>query len=161
VTQPQNPQAPQPSPTPYQGSSPAAPSASQPNTNQSAALNTGAGKHTKQFLENCWESVDQIGQALMGDLWRTVYLSIQDAIALYLLLLIPDSIGKWIFGKSFSDFGICLQENALGPTRYACFIMVASDFLLWIVLAGRIMGRFWADFSSLWKRKGGSGHGSP
>lgn len=161
MTRPQNPQAPQPSPTSSQSSSPAAPSASQANTNQSATLNTGAGKRTKQFLENCWEPVDQIGQALMGDLWRIVYLSIQDAIALYLLVLIPDSIGKWIFGKSFSDFGICLQENALGPTRYACFIIVASDILLWIVLGGRIMGRFWTDFSSLWKRKGGSGHGSP
>jgi hypothetical protein len=40
------------------------------------SLNTRAGKRTKQFLENFWESVDQIGQALMGDLWRTVYLSI-------------------------------------------------------------------------------------
>jgi hypothetical protein len=161
VTQPQNPQAPQPSPVSHSGSSPTTPSASQANTNQSTALNTGAGKHTKHFLQNVWESVDQIGQALMGDLWRTVYLSIQDAIALYLLLLIPDSIGKWIFGKSFSDFGICLQENALSPTRYACFIIVASDFLLWIVLAGRIIGRFWVDFSSLWKGKGGSRHGSP
>jgi hypothetical protein len=147
MTQPQNPQSPQPSPTPSQGSS-------------QAALNTQAGKRTKKFLENCWETVDQIGKALMGDLWRTLYLSIQDAIALYLLLRIPDLIGKLIFGKSFSDFGICLQEDFLSPTRYACFIIVASDFLLWIVLAGRIIGRFWADLSELSKPRGGSGHGS-
>ncbi len=160
MTQPQNPKTPQPSASPYSGSSPAVPSASQANTNQSIVLNTQAGKRTKQFLENCWESVDQIGKALMGDLWRTVYLSIQDAIALYLLLKIPDLIGKLIFGKSFSDFGICLQEDALSPTRYACFIIVASDFLLWIVLAGRILARFWVDLRGLSKPKGGSGHGS-
>jgi uncharacterized protein YjbI with pentapeptide repeats len=161
VTQPQNPQAPQPSPPPHSGSSPTAPSASQANTNQSTALNTGAGKGTKRFLENYWEFVTQIGQVLMRGLWRPVYLSIHDAIALYLLCLILDSIGKWIFGKSFSDFGICLQENALSPTQSACFIIFTSDLFPWIVFSGRTMGRSWADFSSLWKRKGVAGREAP
>lgn len=101
-----------------------------------------------------------MGKALMGDLWTTTYLSVQDAIALSILLQVPGLIGQWIIGKSFSDFSVCLQESALGPTRYACFIIVASDFLLWIVLAGRIIGRFWVDLRELRKSKGGGGHGS-
>ncbi|MEH2152015.1 MAG: hypothetical protein V7K63_28575 [Nostoc sp.] len=98
----------------------------------------------EMFLKNIWEPLDLLGQSLMGDYWRTVYLSVQDAIALYILLKIPDLIGQWIFGNSFSDFGVCLKENTLGASRYACFIIVASDFLLWIVIAGRIIRRFWA-----------------
>ncbi|MGK7876596.1 MAG: hypothetical protein AB4426_25870 [Xenococcaceae cyanobacterium] len=69
-------------------------------------------------------------------------------------------IGLWIIGKKFSSFDVCLQENALGVSRYACFIIVASDFLLWIVLAGRIVSRFWEKFSSFWKGRGGTEHGS-
>ena len=96
----------------------------------------------------------------MGGYWKTVYLSVQDAIALSVLLKIPELLGQWILGKSFSDFGVCLKENALGASRYACFIIVISDFLLWIIIAGRIIGRFWEDLSDLRKGKGGSGHGS-
>lgn len=87
-------------------------------------------------------------------------MSVQDVIALSVLLKIPDLIGQLVLGKSFSDFGVCLKENALGASRYACFIIVISDFLLWIVIAGRVIGRFWADLSELRKGKGGSGHGS-
>jgi hypothetical protein len=118
------------------------------------------GTRTEKILENIFESLDRLGQRLMGELWRTFYLSVQDAIALSLLLQIPSLIGRWIIGKEFSSFDVCLKENALGASRYACFIIVASDFLLWIVLAGRIIGRFWVDFSSLWQKKGGSGGGS-
>ncbi|QLE42252.1 hypothetical protein FD723_18710 [Nostoc sp. C052] len=110
---------------------------------------TKAGQHTEELLLGIWEPVDLLGQSLMGDYWKIVYLSIQDAIALYILLKIPDLLGQLILGKSFSDFGVCLQENALGASRYACFIIVTSDFLLWIVIAGRIIGRFWADLNDL------------
>lgn len=118
------------------------------------------GRRIEKFLMNLWEPLDLLGKALMGDLWRTVYLSIQDAIALSLILQVPSLIGQLILGKSFSSFDICLQENPLGVNRYACVIIVASDFLLWIVLAGRILGRFWADLSDLRNSKGGTGHGS-
>uniref|UniRef100_A0A0C1RCG1 Uncharacterized protein n=2 Tax=Cyanophyceae TaxID=3028117 RepID=A0A0C1RCG1_9CYAN len=123
---------------------------------------TKAGKRIEAFLKNVWKPMDLVGQSLMGDYWRTVYLSIQDAIALYILLRIPDLIGQLIFGKSFSSFDVCLKENALGASFYACFIMVISDFLLWLVIAGRIIGRFLADWDDLRKGsgKGGSGHGS-
>jgi len=87
-------------------------------------------------------------------------LSIQDPIALSVLLRIPSWIAQWIIGKDFSSFDVCLRENALGASRYACFIIVAADFLLWIILAGRIIGRFWAEVSHLRRSKGGTGHGS-
>ena len=114
-----------------------------------AQRQTKAGKYTEKLLQNIWEPMDLLGKSLMGDYWKTVYLSIQDAIALCILLKIPDLLGQLILDKSFSDFGVCLQENALGASRYACFIIVASDFLLWIVIAGRIIGRFWADLKDL------------
>ncbi|NER00380.1 MAG: hypothetical protein F6K30_27400 [Cyanothece sp. SIO2G6] len=109
------------------------------------------------MLLNVWEPLDVLGQGLMGDLWRSVYLAIQDAIALSILLKLPTLIGRIIIGKNFSSFDVCLEENPLGRSRYACFIIIASDFCLWIILAGPIIGRFWADLRGL---KGGNRHGS-
>ena len=100
-------------------------------------------------MRNIWEPLDIVGKGVVGDLWRTVYLSIQDAIALSILLQIPSLIGRIIIGKDFSSFDVCLQENPLGASRYACFIIVMSDFCLWIILAGRVLGRFWADLREL------------
>ncbi|MCG6135185.1 MAG: hypothetical protein MET45_11040 [Nostoc sp. LLA-1] len=120
-------------------------------------LTTELGRKTEKFLRTIWEPLDLFGKSLMGNYWRTVYLSIQDAIAIYILLKIPDFIGHLIYGKSFSNFGICLQENALGASHYACFIIVISDFLLWIIIAARIIGRFLAD---LWDLRKGGRHGS-
>ncbi|MDY7012100.1 MAG: hypothetical protein SVX43_00645 [Cyanobacteriota bacterium] len=51
--------------------------------------------------------------------------------------------------KDFSGVDACQREKALGSSRYACFIIVTSDFLLWIVLAGRILGHFWEDFNRI------------
>ncbi|MEM9542020.1 MAG: hypothetical protein AAGA60_21305 [Cyanobacteria bacterium P01_E01_bin.42] len=96
----------------------------------------------------------------MGGLWRTLYLTVQDALALSFILQIPSAIGQWVLGKDFSGFDVCLQENALSPNHYACFVIVSSNFLLWIVLAGRILGRFLEDISGLRKAKGGSQSGS-
>ena len=132
----------------------------QPQNPKTSQTKTPLGKRTEVALENTFEPLDLLGERLMGELWRTFYLSVQDAIALSLLLQIPGLIGHWITGEEFSSFKDCLQQDALGASRYACFIIVASDFLLWIVLAGRIVGRFWEDFSSLWKKRGGTGGGS-
>ena len=107
------------------------------------------GKRIERLLDNILEPIDLVGQRLLGDLWQTFYLTVQDAIALGLLLQIPSFIGKIIIGKDFSSFDVCLQENALGPSRYACFIVVTSDFLLWIILAGRIIARFIVDLKNL------------
>jgi hypothetical protein len=110
---------------------------------------------TEEFLDKILEPLDTLGKRLMGELWQTFYLSIQDAIALGLLLQIPGLIGKLIIGESFSSFNICLKSEPWAVNRYACFVIVASDFLLWIVLAGRILGRFFVDFWKLFPTKSG------
>lgn len=110
------------------------------------------GHKTELFLKSIWGPVNAIGRAFMGDLWPTFYESIQDAIALGLLLQIPSFIGSLIIGKEYSGFDACFQESLWGVNRYACFVIVLSDFLLWIVLAGRVAGRFIADIQTL-KRK--------
>jgi hypothetical protein len=110
---------------------------------------TQGGQWVEKTIDSILEPIDLIGQRLLGDLWKILYLSIQDAIALGLLLQIPSLIGKIIIGKDFSSFDVCLQENALGPSRYACFIIVTSDFLLWIILAGRLIARFIVDLKDI------------
>ncbi len=112
---------------------------------------TKLGKQTQAFLTSFWESLDQLGHALMGDLWRTVYLSIQDAIALGVLLQVPSWVGRIIIGKDFASFDLCQLESPLGVTRYACYIIITSDFLLWILLASRILGRFIAEGREQWQ----------
>lgn len=111
-----------------------------------------AEQRTKLVLKSIWGPTNAIGHALMGDLWPTFYESIQDAIALGLLLQIPSQIGSLIIRKEYSGFEACFQESVLGVNRYACFVIVISDFLLWIVLAGRVAGRFMADIQTS-KRK--------
>jgi hypothetical protein len=121
---------------------------------------TKVGKRTQIVLRGFWESLDQIGQGLMGDLWRTVYLSIQDAIALGVLLQVPSWLGKIIIGKDFSSFDLCQLESPLGVTRYACYIIITSDFLLWILLASRILGRFIAEGREQWQNMKDKNHGA-
>lgn len=123
-------------------------------------LQTLAGRRTQRFLISIWEPLDVLGQALMGDLWRTFYLSIQDAIALSSLLQLPSLVSHIIIGKDFSSFESCWQENVLGVSRYACFIIITSDFCLWIVLAGRIIGRFLLDIHTL-RRNNRNGSSQP
>jgi hypothetical protein len=138
-------------------------SSPQPPNNTDPALlelKTTTGKRTQQFLMSVWEPIDVLGHGLMGDLWRTVYLSVQDAIALSVLLQLPSLIGRVIIGKDFASFDVCLQENSLGVSRYACFIIITSDFCLWIILAGRIIGRFWVDLQGL-RRGNGNGSNKP
>lgn len=134
--------------------SPQPPSKPDPNI---PGLKTETGRRAERLLLNVWEPLDVLGRGLMGDLWRTVYLSVQDAISLSVLLQLPSLISRVIIGKDFSSFDVCLQENPLGVSRYACFIIITSDFCLWIILAGRIIGRFWADMRGF---KRGSKHGS-
>jgi hypothetical protein len=112
---------------------------------------TKLGKKTQKVLTSVWESLDQVGHGLMGELWRTVYQSVQDAIALGVLLQVPSWLGKIIIGKDFASYDLCLNESPLGVTRYACYIMVTSDFLLWILLASRIFGRFIAEGRERWQ----------
>jgi hypothetical protein len=121
---------------------------------------TKAGKRTQAFLVSFWESLDQLGKGLMGELWRTVYLSIQDAIALGVLLQVPSWVGRIIIGKDFASFDLCQLESPLGVTRYACYIIITSDFLLWILLASRILGRFIAEGREQWQNMRNRNHGA-
>jgi hypothetical protein len=138
-----------PPPTPTPPLTPTASLSSPTPVEQSPPVTTKLGTFTQKVVMNVLEFVDQVLFALMGKLGRTVYGSIQDAIALGILLKLPSLIGEIIIGKDFSSFDICLKESAFGASRYACFIIVASDFLLWIVLTGRIIARFWADLKDL------------
>ncbi len=115
----------------------------------------------EKVLAAVFDPVDVIGKAVMGDLWKTFCETVQDAIALSLLLQIPSLIGKWILGKEFSGFDVCMQESPLGVNRYACFIIVISDFCLWMVLAARVISRFLSDLNQLLAKKGGKRVGKP
>lgn len=110
---------------------------------------------TRLIMAFLVEPIDVIGKTVMGDLWKTFYDSIRDAIALSLLLKIPGLIGLLIIGKDFSGFDTCMLEGALGVNRYACFIIISSDFCLWIVLGGRVISRFINDFNYLFTKKRG------
>jgi len=37
------------------------------------------GKRIERFLDNILEPIDLVGQRLLGDLWKTLYFSIQTA----------------------------------------------------------------------------------
>jgi hypothetical protein len=110
----------------------------------------------ERVLKNIFDPIDRVGNFLFGNLWRVIYLTIQDAIAIGILLQIPNWIGQLIIGREFSSFSVCLAEDPFGIERYACYFIVTSKFTLWILLAGRIIGhigRFLADFYSLKRRK--------
>lgn len=113
------------------------------------------GQRTEKILENILIPLDIIGKKVLGSLWQTFYESVRDAFSLGLLLQIPSAVGRFIIGKDLTSYDVCLKENALGSSRYACYIIVTSDFLLWIILAGRILVRFLIDFKGLFRRKGG------
>jgi hypothetical protein len=65
---------------------------------------------TERVLTRILDPIDVIGRMLMGDLWRTFYLSVQDAIALACLFQIPGFIGKVIIGEDFKDYTVCLTQ---------------------------------------------------
>jgi hypothetical protein len=120
---------------------------------QSTASSKSLGTKIERFLTNFLEVVDVVGKRLMGDLWKTFYLSIQDAIALACLLKLPGIIGNMIIGVEFSSLKDCLREDAWGVSRYACFIIVIADFGLWAVLGGRVLIRCLQDFRDLFKKR--------
>lgn len=106
-----------------------------------------------KFLTNAFGVIDIIGKKILGDLWETLYLSVQDALALGLLIQIPDRVGYWITGKKFTGLDVCIQEDSWwSVNRYVCFVMVLSNFALWGVLAARILIRCIQDFRKLRQR---------
>jgi hypothetical protein len=134
-----------PPPTPTPTPPPSSPTPVEP----SPPVNTRSGTFTKKVVMNVLELVDQVFYALMGQLGRTVYGSIQDAIALGILVKLPSLIFQIISAKDFADFTSCSQESPWGSSFYFCFIIVGSDFLLLIVILGRTLIRFWRDVKNL------------
>lgn len=101
----------------------------------------------EQKLENWWKPLDTLGNALIGSLWRDVYETVQDAIALCLLFSIPGWIGKIILKEDYSGFDQCYEKwNVWNVNRYACYVIVGSGFILWIVVTGRIIARTLKNF---------------
>jgi hypothetical protein len=119
----------------------------------SPVVNPTLGERAETLVINGLESLDQILYKLMGDWGRIIYACIQDAIVLIILLKIPSLILEIILHKNLSNFQVCSTENIWSLSRYACFFSVTANFLLWIVLAGRIIARFWAGFKKLQKDK--------
>jgi hypothetical protein len=119
---------------------------------EEAKAKTILGRTAETVLANVWEVIDLLGRSLMGELWRTVYFTVQDAIALAVLVRIPGLLSLWIAGKDFSSFDLCLKENPLGATFLACYLLVISDFATWIVLAARFSIRFSKDFRDQFRR---------
>ena len=137
-------------------------SSSQPTSKTSSSnIKLTSREKTEKLLAEIIAPIDVIGKAIMGDLWKTFYETIQDAITLSLLLHIPSLIGTWILGKEFSGFDACMRENIFGINRYACFIIIFADFCLWIVLLGRIISRFLADLNKLLIKNRGKHVGKP
>jgi hypothetical protein len=120
---------------------------------EEAKAKTTLGRTAETVLANVWEVIDLLGRSLMGELWRTVYFTLQDAIALAVLVRIPGLLSLWIAGKDFSSFDLCLKENPLGATFLACYLLVISDFATWIVLAARFLIRFSKDIRDQFKEK--------
>ncbi len=132
-----------------------------PSKNSSSSVKLTSREKTEKFITKILDPIDVIGKVVMGDLWRTFYESIQDAIALSLLLHIPSLIGTWILGKEFSGFDVCMRESIFGVNRYACFIIVFADFCLWIFLFARIASRLFTELNKLFAKKGGRHVGKP
>jgi hypothetical protein len=116
---------------------------------KSSSPKTPFGRITEQFLLRVSDPLGVIGQHVLGAYWQTLCSSIQDAVALALILKVPSAIGGMLLSKDFNGFNVCLDQNPFGVERYACFIIVASDFCLWIVIAGRTIARFWTDWRGL------------
>ena len=115
---------------------------------------TSWGAKTQEFLEHIFEPLDILGEMLFGSLWRTFYEAVQDGIALGLIFQIPSIIGKITIGMDFAGYYVCTSTKILGTSRLACYIIVTSTYLMWVVIAGRILGRFWeALINSLSKPK--------
>lgn len=101
----------------------------------------------EKFLEKAGEIIDPIGKKIFGSFWRDVYETLQDAIALCFLFSIPGWISKLVLGDDYSSFDQCYKSwNSLNVNRYACYVIVGSGFVLWLVVGGRILGKFLNKF---------------
>ena len=110
----------------------------------------------KPTLKLGLESINSVGSFLLGDLWKTFCLSVQDALAVGLVLLLPRLIGSILQYGEFERISDCHTLDIDSPRTLACYVIVSSGFLAWILIAGRFLGRFIKDFRALLPRQGGN-----
>ncbi|WP_287313322.1 hypothetical protein [Moorena sp. SIO1G6] len=111
---------------------------------------TRFGKVIYQLLINIWDPLDLVGKALIGDLWRDVYLTIQDAIGLGILYVIFGWIFQSITKENFTGFDQCVGTwNVWEVNRYFCLVVVLLAFSSCITLCGRILKRLLKDLINL------------
>ncbi|EGJ28619.1 MULTISPECIES: hypothetical protein [Moorena] len=119
-------------------------------TQLSTRPKTRSGKVINELLINIWEPLDQLGKALIGDLWRDVYLTIQDAIGLGILYVIFGWIFHWITKENFTSFDQCWNTWSVWEVnRYFCLVVVLLAFSSCITLCGRILKRLLKDMINL------------
>lgn len=105
-----------------------------------------------RILDSWLSILHVVGKSIFGPLWLTLFESIQDAIALGLLVRIPSLLSQWVLGREFSGLDVCWSNNtAWSVARYACIAVVLSDYTLWAVLIPRIIFRFCRDFKNLFR----------
>ncbi|NEZ57845.1 hypothetical protein DXZ20_19790 [Leptolyngbyaceae cyanobacterium CCMR0081] len=95
----------------------------------------------KRLLLILWDPINILGTCLMGQrLWSQVTEEVREAIALCLLLQLPDLIGQLILQENFSSLIMC-PKDIWSVNRYACIVIVTSDYLLWLTIGARILTR--------------------
>lgn len=111
---------------------------------------TRSGKVINELLINILDPLYQVGIVLLGDLWRDVYLTIQDAIGLGILYVIFGWIFHWITKENFTGFDQCWDTwSVWEANRYFCFVVVLLAFSSCITLCGRILKRLLKDLINL------------
>jgi len=97
------------------------------------------------WLDKTLEVCSRLGKAIFGKFWLPIiWDTAQDAIGAYLVLSIGGIAGRFIAGKDFSSFAVCLKElqaDQTSVTPYVCYGMVALDFALWGAVLARLLYR--------------------
>ena len=111
-----------------------------------AGVKEETNKEETNIVEKVFaEYIDPIGKAVMGELWRDVYETLQDAISLSFLFLIPGWIGKLILKEDYSSFDQCYKAwnggNGWNTNLCGCDVIVGAGFVFWFLITARIMGR--------------------
>ena len=113
-------------------------------------LESSLRQRTRAQLITLWEPLDEIGRAIMGDLWRTTYLTIQDALAATVVSIALHFIGlalQGTTGQTFSDLKACVTSYPItSVSRYQCLVIGAASFPVWFVFAGRFILHLWEDW---------------
>jgi len=103
-----------------------------------------------QTIDTWLAVVHVVGKRFFGPLWMTLFESVQDAIALGLLVQVPSLLSKFVLGQEFAGLDACwINGNVWSISRYACAAIVLSDYTLWAVLIPRILVRCFRDLKKL------------